>query len=113
MYNHSEEFKRDRAEYKSLIWKLGLALVGVLLISSVAFGLLRYMGVIGQTVVERVVFEQSFQYKEANKSRALLMQAQMTELEAQLRNPNLEDQLRPNLEAQLSVLRVKLNSTKR
>lgn len=113
MYQHSDDFKRGRAEGKSLIWKWGLALVGVLLVSSVAFGLLRYARIIGTTVVERVVFEQSFQYKEANKARANLMNAQISELEAQLLNPNLEDSIRPNIEAQLSVLRVKLNSTKR
>lgn len=46
-------------------WWLWVVLLVV--ISAVVFGVLRYLGLFGQTVAERVIFENSFQYSEARK----------------------------------------------
>jgi flagellar basal body-associated protein FliL len=89
------------------IWILFL-----LVISGVVLTGLSYMGFIGQTVVERVVFENSFQYSEARKSEIATYEAQLTEIERKLLNHELDQGTRINLEAQASGLRVQLSTAK-
>lgn len=88
-------------------WMWILALTVVTLI---AFTGLRYAGVIGQTVVEREVFEQSYQYTAAQKQRIATYKAQMAELEGKLLNPNMDEADKANINAQLSGIRIQLQS---
>jgi len=54
-------------------------------------------GLIGEKVVEREVFENSFQYNEARKTAIATYEAQLTEINSQLRNNNLSERERSNL----------------
>ncbi len=85
------------------IWILFLAVI-----TGTIFTGLSYFGIIGKTAVERVVFENSFQYKEARKSEVAVFQAQLTEIEGKLMNPELTVGTRANLEASASSIRVQL-----
>lgn len=83
---------------------------GVLLILSamVTTGL-HYAGVFTGTVVERKVFENSYQYSEARKTEQLEYQATLSQIEAKLANPELSETDRTNLNAQKSAIEIRLN----
>ena len=73
------------------------------------FGGLRIAGVIG----ERVIFEQSFQYKEARKIEIVTFEAQLAEIELQLSFSDLDPQIRTNFEAQASAIKIQLDIARR
>ncbi|MFK5882798.1 MAG: hypothetical protein QM489_00420 [Candidatus Izemoplasma sp.] len=88
-------------EYRKFMGYLVLTIV----ILAFTAGGLKYLGVFG----ERVVFEQSFQYKEGMKQRANTLEAQIAEVDMQISlNPDIADQLR----AQRKVLEIQLKGTK-
>ena len=93
-------------KYFASWWFLIISLVAV---TAVVFGGLRLVGVIG----ERVVFEQSFQYKEARKTEIATFEAQLAELELKLASASLDDVTRTNFEAQVSAIRIQLNVARR
>lgn len=82
-------------------------IVTLMLGTFVVFGVLNAFGIIGRTVVEREVFERSFQYDQARESQGNIYTAQIAELEAQLQNPNLDAAAKANIEAQLAAIRVR------
>ncbi len=86
-----------------------LWVVFLIIISSIIFGVLNYIGLIGHTIVERKVFENSFQYSEARKSEIATFEAQLAEIDRKLSNPNLDPNTRTNLEAQAAAIRIQLN----
>ena len=65
------------------------------------------MGLVGKTIVERKVFEQSFQYSEARKAAIATYEAQLAEINAQLAG-SLDDTTRQNLNATAASIRIKL-----
>jgi len=70
-------------------------------------------GVVGRivnVVVEREVFERSFQYQESKSEQIATYRAQMAELEAKLTNPELSASTKSDIKAQLSAIRIQLNS---
>ena len=69
-----------------------------------------YLGLFTGTVVERAVFENSYQYHEGMAAQARTYRAQIAEIEGKLLNQSLDSGTRANLEAQLSALRIQLNS---
>lgn len=75
------------------------------LILSVLGGALRIAGVFG----ERVVFENSFQYKEGMKQRAATLEAQIVEIEMNIMQFPEQSQ---TLQMQKKVLQIQLNSMK-
>ena len=81
----------------------------LLVITAIIFGGLRLAGVIG----ERVVFEQSFQYKEARKTEIATFEAQLAELERNLMSTSLDETTRTNFKAQASAIRIQLNVARR
>lgn len=81
----------------------------LLIVASIILTGLSYMGIIGKTVVKRVVFENSFQYSEARKSEIATFNAQLTEISHKLSNPELDKTTRTNLEAQASSVRIMLS----
>jgi hypothetical protein len=97
---------KEKKEF-SKWWILVLCLV---VSSSVILTVLNYVGVIGRTVVEREVFENSYQYTSGQRARANMMNAQLTEIGIQLSNTELDQTTRKNLEAQAAAIRVQLNT---
>lgn len=83
-------------------WCLGL----LVMTSIIVFGL-KAVGVFG----ERVIFEQSYQYKESRKSEIATYNAQLAEIERKLLG-QLDDNTRNNLEAQASAIRIQLQIAK-
>jgi len=73
----------------------------------VLFGL-NALGLIGQTIVERKVFENSYQYSEARKTAVAMYEAQLAEIQQKLINQSLDQNTRNNLEAQASAIRIRL-----
>ena len=72
----------------------------------------RSLGLWGTTVVERKVFEASYQRSESLVSEIATYEATITEIEAQLLNQNLDENTRYTLNAQLSATRIRLNSAR-
>jgi len=85
------------------MWILGLFVVSFLVLS-----ILHYSGMFGQTVVERKIFENSFQYSEARKTEIATFEAQLAEINRSLTSSEIDDQTKSNLEAQAAGLRIKL-----
>jgi len=97
---------QDKKEVGSWwIWILFLVIITIIVI-----GLLRVGGIIGTTVVERVVFEQSFQYKEGMAQRVSTIEANIAEIDMLIATGKGNPE---ELQAQRSVLRVQLNAIRR
>ena len=75
---------------------------------TVVFGGMGLLMKPAHVAVERIVFENSFQYSEARSTEIATFEAQLAEIKVQLTNPNLEADTRINLEAQVSAIRVQL-----
>jgi len=86
-------------------WWMWILLLTML--SGIMLGVLNMAGSIGKTVVERVVFEQSFQYSEGMKQRAATLEANIAEIDMLIATGQGNQE---QLLAQKSVLRVQLNS---
>ena len=82
----------------------------IMIVAGIVLTSLNYVGLIGKTVVERKVFENSFQYSEARKSAVAGYQAQLVEIDRKLMSPTLNTQTRTTLEAQASGLRILLST---
>lgn len=65
---------------------------------------------IANTIVEREIFEQSFQYDQAREKEIATYRASIAEMEVQLLNPNLAASDKRNIEVQLAAVRVQLNT---
>ena len=85
------------------VWVLLLCII-----TGVVLTLLSYFGLIGKTIVERKVFENSYQYSEARKTESLTFRAQLAQIETKLTDPALDQSTRTNLEAQAAALRVQI-----
>lgn len=100
---------QEKREYGSWwIWILALSVVSIVVLSG-----LSYVGIFTRTVVERKVFEQSYQRSEALKSQIATDEATIAEIEGKLKNPNLNDNTRYNLKAQLSAARIRISTARR
>lgn len=113
MSDYRKEANEFRREARWTIWRfLPLFLTVVVIFSVLGFGL-RAMGVFGDTVVERKVFENSYQRSEALKAQIDVDEATLAEITHLLTNPDLDATTRSNLEAQASAARIRLAATKR
>lgn len=92
-------------------WWLWILLL--IIISSVALFGLNAAGRLGNTVVEREVFEQSYQYTAAQRERIATFESQLAEIETRLSDSTLDDVTRRDLEAQRSAIRVQLQQARR
>lgn len=81
----------------------------LMIVSGIVLTGLSYVGLIGRTVVERKVFENSFQYSEARKAEVAAYQATLAEIERKLATAKIDEGTRANLEAQASGIRIQLN----
>lgn len=86
-----------------------LWLIFLIIIAALIGSILKYTGMIGTTIVERVIFENSFQYKEGMKQRSSVLESSLSEIDLmqiQGKISILES------EAQKRVLRIQLGSVK-
>jgi hypothetical protein len=108
--NEMREFERE-ARWTTAKF-LPLFLLIVVILFSVGFGL-KSLGLFGRTVVERKVFENSYQRSESIKAQIATDEAVLAEIEQKLLNPNLDADTRFNLEAQVSAARVRIQTARR
>lgn len=85
-----------------------LFLMIIVFLALLGFGL-NSLGLFGRTVVNRKVFENSFQYSESRKSEIATFEAQLAEIGRKLSGDNIDAATRTNLEAQASALRIQLS----
>jgi hypothetical protein len=112
MNEYRNEARRIHKEVRWTFWKVfPLALVIMIVLSAVGFGL-RALGLIGETVVERKVFENSYQRSESIKAQIATDEAVLVEIERKLLNPGLDESTRHNLEAQATAARVRIATAK-
>lgn len=83
-----------------------ILLIGTILVLTVT----GVAGRIVDVVVQREVFERSFQYQESKSEQIATYQAAMAELESKLADSNLSDSVKSDIRAQLAALRIQLNS---
>jgi len=108
-----DDYRSDMKVVRWTFWRiLGLVVIAVVVLGAVGFGL-RSLGVFGDTVVERKVFENSYQRVEALKSQIATDKAVLAEIEAKLRNPRLDEDTRYNLEAQATAARIRIKTAER
>jgi len=84
----------------------------LVVVSSIIFTGLSYFGIIGKTVVERAVFEQSYQKKAGDKQKIAIFEAQLAEIMRKLSNSELDATTRSNLEASASSIRIQLTAAR-
>ncbi|MCF6205308.1 MAG: hypothetical protein L3J47_00245 [Sulfurovum sp.] len=113
MSKHRKEANEFRRKDRWTMCKfLPLTITAVVILFAVGFGV-RAIGAYGNTVVERKVFENSYQRSESLKAQIAIDEATLTEITHLLTNPNLAANSRSNLEAQASAARIRLATTKR
>jgi hypothetical protein len=87
--------------------------VGVIAVLLTAIGLgTRYLGLWGETRIQRKVFEESYQRSEGLKAQIANDEAMLAEIDAQLENPELDKTTRANLEAQARATRIRLRTAR-
>lgn len=99
------------SQEKREVGKWWLWILGLLVVSSIIFTSLRYLSIIGNTIMERNVFENSYQKTTADKKAYDVYSAQLAEIESRLSN-NLDEQTRQDLEAQRAMLKVQIRALK-
>ncbi len=87
---------------------LPTALAIIIVLAVIGFGL-NSAGLIGRTVVEREVFENSYQRKASIAAQIATDAITITQIESRLRNPNLDASVRFNLEAQADAARLRIS----
>ena len=95
---------------KKIVFKWWIFILLLVVLTIPVFTALKYFGVIGSTIVERVVFEQSFQYKEGMAQRGAILEANIAEIDMLIATGKGNPE---ELQAQKSVLRVQLNAIMR
>ena len=103
-YDYREERKEGGRWYW---WAFGLLVAGGIILTA-----LSYAGLFGRTVVEREVFENSYQYSEARKQAIATYEAQLIEIDARLAQ-DIPDEERRALERQKMVVNARLNAEKK
>ena len=89
-------------------WWLWVTLL--IIISAIGFGALRYAGLVGGTIIERKVFEQSYQRQAGDAAKLATFQAQEASISAQLRRGDLTAGARADYNAQLSAIRIQIST---
>ena len=85
-----------------------LCSVAVIIVLALLLFALNYFGIVGQ----RIIFENSFQYQQARDLEITTYEAQLAEIDVQLRRTDLTEGTRSNLEAQASGLRILIDAAK-
>ncbi len=74
--------------------------------------ILNSVGMIGHTIVERTMYENSYQRSEGLKARIATDEVALAEIKMQLNNNNLDANTRTNLEAQTAAIRIRIATAK-
>tara|TARA_Y100000034_G_C6891049_1_gene409901 strand:+ start:971 stop:1312 length:342 start_codon:yes stop_codon:yes gene_type:complete len=99
-----------RTESSWTFWRfLPIVVIFFIIVGGIGFGL-KSLGLIGSTIVEREVFEQSYQKRAGDAAQLSTYKAALAEVEAQLQIPGLDAQTKARLEAQATSIRVRINS---
>ena len=108
-----------RSEVRSLEketrWTFARFIPTILLVVLVVGGIgavTKYLGMWGGTVMERVIFTESYQRSSALEAAIAVDEATLVEIQHKLSNTNLEKNTRVNLEAQASAARVRIATAK-
>jgi len=89
-------------------------IIMLFIFSGITFGILRYTGIIAETKIERIVFTNSQQYREARKTEQLTYKAELAKIESQLKRNDLSEATKADLRSQRAALEVMSTvSTKR
>lgn len=83
------------------VWVVFLFIVTAI----VLFGM-NSIGIIGKTVVERKVFENSYQKQASDNDALTTYSAQLAQLRAKLNNPNLDDGTKVEIQAQIDSINI-------
>ena len=103
-----DNMRSERREFGTWwMWVLGLIIISVIILTG-----LNYAGIFTRTIVEREVFEESYQYREARKSEIATYEAQLAEINSQLADPNLDESTQQSLKSQKSAIPVRLATAK-
>jgi len=81
-------------------------IVTLLIGSMIVFTILNYAGIFGKTVVERVVFENSYQKHEADRDAVTTYDAQISQLKGKLRNPDVSAGTKAEIKAQIDAINI-------
>lgn len=81
------------------VW-IVLLLIG----TGIVFTGLRYVGILGKTVVERKVFENSYQKSESDKTASTVYTAELAMLRRKLNNPEISAATRNEIQAQIDAI---------
>lgn len=79
-------------------------------ISIPVFWMLGGAGLLGRTILERKIFEQSYQKQAGDSAKAKIFRAQLAEIDRKLQSTNLSEDQRQALEAKAAAIRIQLNS---
>jgi hypothetical protein len=113
MNDYQKEANQFRKDASWTFWRfLPLCLIIIVVLFLIGFGL-HSAGLFGKTVVERKVFENSYQRSESLKSQIATDEAVLIEIKRELSNPNLDANTRYNLEAQASAARIRIETARR
>ena len=113
MNDYRDSVRTTTREASWTFWRILPLLVTIIVVlSAVGFGI-RSCLLVGDTVVERKVFENSYQRQEAVKSEIAINEAVLIEIKMKLSNPKLDVDTRFNLEAQASAIRVRISAANR
>lgn len=99
---------KEKREFAA--WWLWVLLL--LVISIPVLFALNSFGLMGKTVVKRIVFEQSYQRKAGDDAKMSIFKAQRASLKRQLQRSDITSAQRSNFEAQLSAVEIQIFSTK-
>ncbi|MFX0091547.1 MAG: hypothetical protein ACFFBD_07265 [Candidatus Hodarchaeota archaeon] len=110
---YRNEVQRFERKTRWTFWQfLPLTVLVFTILTGIGF-LFNSVGLLGRTVIERKVFEHSYQRSEALRSQIATDEATIAEIERKLVNPNLDSDTRFNLEAQLSAARIRISTAER
>jgi len=98
-------------QYKKYFGGWFVWIVFLFIITGIIFIGLSYFGIIGKTIVERKVFENSYQKQEADKTASTVYDSQLSMLRARLNNPSLTPGNRAEILAQIDAIII-LKTTK-
>jgi hypothetical protein len=109
---YRDDAREIHREARWTLWKfLPLFVVVVVALTALGFGL-NSIGLLGRTIVERKVFEHSYQRSAALKERIATDEAALAEINRQLANPGLDEQTQFNLQAQAAAVRVRIDTAR-
>ena len=112
MSEYRKEMNQVAKDTSWTFWRfLPITIVIIGILALLGFGL-RSAGLFGDTIVERKVFENSYQRSEALKSQIAGDEAVLVEIERKLSNTTLDENTRTNLEAQASAARIRIATAK-